>query len=95
MNYDMGAFYHNWAQMLDDTSPNGGVACTVPNGPGKGNLPATGSCDASWTSVYPSVVWGLLKYYGDTTVEKYYEGVVRFITNEYNRTVGSHIDVVL
>eukprot|EP00041_Stephanoeca_diplocostata_P021741 m.512916 g.512916 ORF g.512916 m.512916 type:complete len:1042 (+) comp21898_c0_seq1:116-3241(+) len=88
MNYDMGAFYHNWAQMLEDTSPNGGLGCTVPNHPGKGNVPAAGSCDASWTSVYPSVVWGLLKYYGDTTVEKYYDGVVRFITNEYNRTLA-------
>jgi alpha-L-rhamnosidase len=32
-NYDMGAFYHNWARMLDDDSPNGAIGCFVPHSP--------------------------------------------------------------
>jgi alpha-L-rhamnosidase len=68
LNYDMGAFFDNWARMLDDTSPNGAIGCTVPGHAGATNLPAEHSCDASWTSVYPSVVWATMKYQGDLEV---------------------------
>ena len=35
-------------------------------------------------SVFPSVVWGLLKYNGDTTVGKYWKGLTRFMDNGYS-----------
>jgi alpha-L-rhamnosidase len=54
-NFDMGAFYHNWLRMLDDTSQNGAVPCWVPGGPGWKSPKAGGSCDASWSSAFPSV----------------------------------------
>ena len=86
LNYDMGAFYHNWARMLDDTSPNGAIDCTVPGHAGSGKAPATGSCDASWTSVYPSVVHATMKYYGDLEIVKdNWVGLNRFMDNELNR----------
>ena len=66
----MGAFYHNWARMLDDTSPNGAIGCTVPGHAGSGKAPAMGSCDASCTSVYPSVVHATMKYNGDLEIVK-------------------------
>ena len=42
------------------------------------------ACDAFAFSVFPSVVWGLLKYNGDTTVGKYWKGLTRFIDNGYS-----------
>eukprot|EP00040_Diaphanoeca_grandis_P031968 m.192534 g.192534 ORF g.192534 m.192534 type:complete len:1045 (-) comp32471_c0_seq1:82-3216(-) len=83
-NYDLGAFYHNWAKMIDESSPNGAVPDTIPTGPGGGNSAANTSADASWASVYPSVVWGLLKYNGDTTVGKFWDGLTRFMDNEWS-----------
>ena len=56
--------------MLDDTSPNGAIGCTVPGHAGGGNIPAKSSCDASWTSVYPSVVHATMKAEGDLTIVK-------------------------
>ena len=34
--FDMGAFYHNWAKMIDESSPHGAVADTIPTRPGGG-----------------------------------------------------------
>ena len=56
--------------VLDDTSPNGAIGCTVPGHAGGGNIPAKSSCDASWTSVYPSVVHATMKAEGDLTIVK-------------------------
>ena len=67
-----GAFYNNWARMLDDDSPNGAVGCFVPHSPlsvggaqmnyaGKGFAPANKSCDASWASAYPSAVYSVMR----------------------------------
>jgi hypothetical protein len=69
--------------MIDECSPNGAVDDTIPHGPGAGNSPASHSADASWASVFPSIVWGLLKYNGDTTVDKYWHGLTRFMDNEW------------
>lgn len=91
-NFDLGAFYHNWAKMIDECSPNGAVGDTVPGGPGAGNDPASKSSDASWASVFPSVVWGLLKYNGDTTVGQFWPGLTRFIDNEWSH-LGSPPDI--
>ena len=82
-NFDLGAFYHNCARMIDESSPIGAVGDTIPTRPGGGNLPATNSADASWGSVFPQVVWGLLKYNGDTTVGRYWAGLQRFMANEW------------
>eukprot|EP01052_Picozoa_sp_SAG31_P019142 SAG31_NODE_1385_length_8573_cov_27.673118_5_plen_94_part_00 len=88
----MGAFYHNWARMLDDTSPNGAIGCTVPGHAGGGNPPAKSSCDASWTSVYPSVVWATMKYQGDLDIVKdNWAALTRFMDNELNRAETENI----
>ena len=76
--------------MLDDTSPNGAIGCTVPGHAGGGNLSAGGSCDASWTSVYPSVVWATMKYQGDLEIVKAnWPGLTRFMDNELHRVSSS------
>ena len=73
--------------MLDDSSQNGAVACWVPGGPGHGSPPAGGSCDASWGSAFPSVVYAQFKWQGDVLAPlKRWEGVTRFVDNEYSRT---------
>ena len=41
--FDMGAFYHNWAKMIDESSPNGAVADTIPTKAGGGNGEASSS----------------------------------------------------
>jgi alpha-L-rhamnosidase len=93
-NFDLGAFYHNWAAMIDECSPNGAVDDTIPHGPGAGNSPASHSADASWGSVFPSIVWGLLKYNGDITVGKYWHGLTRFMDNEWAHIGnGTHKDI--
>ena len=56
--------------MLDDTSPNGATGSPAPGPAGGGNTPAKSSCDASWTSVYPSVVHATMKAEGDLTIVK-------------------------
>jgi len=91
-NYDLGAFYHNWAKMIDESSPHGAVGDTIPGGPGAGNSAAGSSADASWASVFPSVVWGLLKYNGDTTVGQFWPGLTRFIDNEWDH-LGTPPDI--
>ena len=93
-NFDMGAFYHNWLRMLDDTSQNGAVPCWVPGGPGWKSPNAGGSCDASWGSAYPSVAYALFKWNGDVTApQKYWTGLTRFIDNEYIKTGNAtHIE---
>jgi hypothetical protein len=88
----MGAFYHNWARMLDDTSPNGAIGCTTPGHAGGGRAPATGSCDASWTSVYPSVVHATMKFNGDLEIVKNnWVGLNRFMDNELGRATSQGI----
>jgi hypothetical protein len=88
----MGAFYHNWARMLDDTSPNGAIGCTVPGHAGAGKAAAGGSCDASWTSVYPSVVHATMKYQGDLEIVKdNWVGLNRFMDNELGRAENQTI----
>ena len=67
LNFDMGGFWHNWVQLLVETSPQGAIACTVPGGPiAAGGLGANQSCDASWATVLPTTAHALMKYYGDT-----------------------------
>jgi alpha-L-rhamnosidase len=92
-NFDLGAFYHNWLQMIDESSPNGAVPDTIPRGPGAGNSPASKSADASWASVYPSVAYALLKYNGDTTIVKHWEGLQRFIDNEWGHIGNTTKDI--
>ena len=65
--------------MIDETSPNGAVGGIIPTRAGGGNDPASASADASWASVFPSIVWGLLKYKGDTTVGQFWPGLTRFM----------------
>ena len=86
---------HSWLHLLNESSPNGALPCTVPGPPGAGNLPAAQSCDASWASVFPTVAWALLKYQGDTSIARYWPGLKRFMANEIrqataNRTLGLH-----
>ena len=88
LNFDLSSFYDNWARMLDDSAQNGAVACWVPGGVGHSSPPAGGSCDASWGSAYPSVVWALVKWSGDVLApQRYWTGLARFIDNEYGRTL--------
>ena len=55
---------------------------------GAGDLAASKSCDASWTSAYPSVLHAVLKYYGDLqTPQKHWSSLTRFLDNEYSRIV--------
>ena len=90
--FDMGAFYHNWAKMIDESSPHGAVADTIPTRPGGGNGAAGSSADASWASVFPSVIWGMLKYTGDTSVGQFWFGLQRFMDNEWTH-LGSPADI--
>jgi len=72
--------------MIDDNSPNGAIGCTVPGGPGAGNIAASKSCDASWTSVYPSVLYATYKTYGDKTLpKKHWTSLCRFMDNEIKK----------
>ena len=83
--------------MLDDDSPNGAVGCFVPHSPlsnpsgqmnyaGRGFAPANKSCDASWASVYPSVVYATMRTEGDTSIaRRNWAGLKRFIDNEIHR----------
>lgn len=82
--FDLGAFFHNWAKMIDESSPNGAIGDVIPEHAGGGNGEAGSSADASWASVFPSVVWGLLKYNGDNTVGQWWHGLTRFMDNEWN-----------
>ena len=95
-NFDLGAFYHNWLRMVDDTSQNGAVPCWVPGGVGSRSPHAGGSCDASWSSAYPSVAYALYHWNGDVTApRKYWAGLTRFVDNEFAKTVnGSSIDSI-
>ena len=78
--------------MIDESSPNGAVGDIIPEHAGGGNGAAGSSADASWASVFPSVVWGMLKYTGDTTVGQYWHGLTRFMDNEWNH-LGSPPDI--
>ena len=50
----MGSFYHNWLEILDETSPNGAIGCAVPGGAGSGNIAANKSCDVRCEPVFLS-----------------------------------------
>ena len=86
LNFDMGGFFHNWIQLLVETSPHGAISCTVPGGPIGAGLGANQSCDASWATVLPTTAHALMKYYGDTTVgSRYWAGILRFVDNSLAR----------
>lgn len=92
LNFDLSSFYDNWARMLDDSSQNGAVACWVPGGVGHSSPPAGGSCDASWGSAFPSVVYALVKWSGDVLApQRYWKGLSRFVDNEYSRISGGSV----
>eukprot|EP00040_Diaphanoeca_grandis_P031770 m.190577 g.190577 ORF g.190577 m.190577 type:complete len:1125 (-) comp32410_c0_seq1:45-3419(-) len=95
-NFDMGAFYHNWLRMVDDSSQNGAVPCWVPNGVGFRSPHAGGSCDASWGSAFPSVTYALFHWNGDVTApQRFWPGLTRFIDNEFAHTAnGTQIDQI-
>ena len=76
--------------MIDESSPNGAVGDTIPTRPGGGNAPASGSADASWASVFPSIIWGLLKYKGDTTVGQFWPGLTRFMVRQLRHPFLDH-----
>ena len=73
-------FFHNWLQILDETSPNGAIGCTVPGGAQPG-LPANKSCDVSWTTVLPTTAHALMKYEGDLSVGRYWGAITRYSDN--------------
>eukprot|EP00729_Bicosta_minor_P017734 gene17734-15375_t len=69
---------------------NGAVACWVPGGVGHSSPRAGGSCDASWGSAFPSVVYALTHWNGDVLAPtRYWTGLTRFVDNEYSRTRNS------
>jgi hypothetical protein len=35
-NFDLGSFYHNWAKMIDESSPNGAIGDVIPEHAGGG-----------------------------------------------------------
>ena len=85
LNYDMGSFYHNWLEILDETSPHGAIPCTTPGGVGTANLPANESCDVSWTTVLPTTAHALMKHYGDLSIERYWPAITRYTDNLISR----------
>ena len=83
-------FFHNWLQILDETSPNGAIGCTVPGGAQPG-LAANKSCDVSWTTVLPTTAHALMKYEGDLSVGRYWDAVSTMRPNGFpNQAALSH-----
>lgn len=89
-NFDLASFYDSWGRMLDDSSQNGAVSCWVPGGVGHSSPAAGSSCDASWGSAFPSVVYALFKWSGDTVApRRRWTGLTRFIDNEHSHVLTS------
>eukprot|EP00935_MAST-01C_sp_MAST-1C-sp1_P000370 g370.t1 len=91
LNFDMGAFYHNWLRMIDDTSQYGAVSQWLPGSANRSSPHAGATADAAWGSVFPSVAWALYKWNGDTMAPtRYWEGLSRFMDNEFNITFSGN-----
>jgi len=65
LNFDMAAFYNNWLNVYsDDQNADGSSNDFVPSlGDGKAGAP-------NWQTAYPTLVWTLLRYRGDTNIVK-------------------------
>ncbi|MGB1875277.1 MAG: family 78 glycoside hydrolase catalytic domain, partial [Akkermansiaceae bacterium] len=83
-NYGMGAVYSHWLDVFaDDQAPNGGSNDFVPALGGGEGAP-------NWQSAFPTLIWGLLTYYGDGTMAtKHFDALGKYYDNleaEYNST---------
>ena len=92
----MAAFYNHWVHTLDDsllvnaedpTFKSGSLPDTVPDITGGYNS------DASWSSVYPTTLYTLLKAYGDVErVRKYWSNVLAYVNHTVSG-IDAHGDV--
>ena len=83
-NYGMGAVYTHWLDVFpDDQAPNGGSNDFVPALGGGEGAP-------NWQSAFPTLIWGLLTYYGDGTMAtKHFDALGKYYDNleaEFNST---------
>ena len=85
-NYGMGAIYTRWLdEIVDDQTADGSVNNFVPSlGEGDGA--------PNWQSAYPSIIWGLYMYYGDTTiVTRHYSSLSKYYDHleaNFNASAG-------
>ena len=75
-NYGMGAVYSKWLDVFaDDQAPNGGSNDFVPALGGGEGAP-------NWQSAFPTLIWGLLTYYGDGTMAtKHFDALGKYYDN--------------
>jgi alpha-L-rhamnosidase len=73
-NFDMGAFYSAWLNVIqDDQNSDGSVPNFVPS------LGDSGSGAPNWQSAYPSIVWAMWKYCGDAgPIDAHFESLARY-----------------
>jgi alpha-L-rhamnosidase len=73
-NFQMGAFYTAWLNVIqDDQNMDGSVPDFVPS------LGDHGSGAPNWQSAYPSVIWALWKYYGDSgPIDTHFDSLTRY-----------------
>jgi len=75
-NFGMGAVYSRWLDEFRDDQAADGASNDF--------VPALGQGDGApnWQSAFPSIVWGLYKYYGDTAVvRRNYAALSRYYDN--------------
>jgi alpha-L-rhamnosidase len=86
-DFDTGAFFTQWAAQLQELQcSDGSVGSCMPNSdPHRDGFPAgPDTCkgvtgDPSWGTVYPTVVWGIWKYYGAVGVAaRHYPSILSY-----------------
>jgi alpha-L-rhamnosidase len=90
-NFDMAAFYSQWAGTVDDALNNradstwksGGLPETIPDITGGYNA------DASWSSVFPTTVHTVWKAYGDARIAQTYWSDIMLYVNQTVAGMGS------
>jgi hypothetical protein len=90
-NFDMAAFYTQWAATIDDSLNNqvdstwkkGGLPETIPDITGGYNA------DASWSSVFPTTVHTVWKAYGDARIAQTYWNDLMLYVNQTVAGMGN------
>jgi alpha-L-rhamnosidase len=97
LNFDMAAFYTQWAATIDDSLNNqvdstwksGGLPETIPDITGGYNA------DASWSSVFPTTVHTVWKAYNDARiVQTYWSDLMLYVNQTVAGMGGGNIDKI-
>ena len=97
LNFDMAAFYTQWAATIDDALNNqvdstwkkGGLPETIPDITGGYNA------DASWSSVFPTTVHTMWKSYGDARIaQTYWSDLMLYVNQTVEGMGGGNIEKI-